>query len=351
MQKLLLTGVTGFVGSDVLARIIKSQQCPKLVVLARRKPDLENSILARRFREHGLDPQRIEEIEWVLVPFEDENLFRATLAALPKQDNWRVLHMAAIIKSQTDNDAQERLNLGVTKDMLEFANARQAPFYYLSSVVAFGATREKKIRTEKDFDQWEDFNDNYSYFATKRAAHKWILEQAQVSGCLFCPSIVHGSLEGEKSSRGHLRALKQGTLRFAPSGGANFVTLENVAGPIVEAVFAPAHGHKPRTQLLVGPNLRFQDYFNLYLDAYRSFMEDRALGTEGLIRGQLAAMPSWMGRMARATHRLSAKLGWNNTILSSLAQSSSYLYFDTEAREGALPDIADLKKALKESFV
>jgi nucleoside-diphosphate-sugar epimerase len=353
MQKLLLTGVTGFIGSEVLARLVKDERASKITVLARKKPDPEKSLLAKRFVEHGIDPiSQINAIEWIELPFEDEARFRATLEALPRQDNWRVLHMAAIIKGSSENAAVERLNLGVTQDLLNFANERQAPFYYMSSVVAFGTTSDRRVRSEKDFSHWESHNNFFPYYATKRAAHEWILSNAKVPGWLFCPSVVHGTLEGSKNSRGHLLSLREGRLKYAPSGGANFVTLREVAGPIAETVLSRAFdGKTPQARLLVGPNLRLVDYFNFYLDTYREFFERRALGTEPVALGVVEALPAWMGSLAMPLSRLLKSMKVEMGIVDSLAQNSRYLYFESRYREGSsLPSLDDLKEALMGSF-
>ncbi|MEO5668109.1 MAG: SDR family oxidoreductase [Bdellovibrionota bacterium] len=352
MQRLLITGVTGFIGSEVLARLVKDERTSKITVVARKKPDTQKSLLANRFREHGIDTTRIDAIDWIEVPFEDKDRFRHALETLPRQDNWRVLHMAAIIKASGDNTAVERLNLGVTQDILNFANDRAAPFYYMSSVVAFGSSEHKKVRNESDLDSWEKHNAIYPYYATKRAAHEWILRNSKVPGWLFCPSVVHGSLEGSKNSRGHLRDLREGKLTWAPSGGANFVALADVAGPIAETVLSGLlDGKTPRSRLLVGPNLRLVDYFNLYLDTYHEYLEKTAPGLQAATHTEITSLPSWAGKIACAGSNLLGTLGFEIGFLSSLAQSTRYLYFESRYREGAaLPSLDELKAALRSSF-
>jgi|GEM_PF-1147801 len=353
MQRLLITGVTGFIGSEVLARLVVDERVSKITVLARKKPDLEKSLLARRFQEHGIDAARIDTLEWIEVPFEDEERFRHVLASLSRQDNWRVLHMAAIIKSSKGNEAVDRLNIGVTQDLLNFANERGAAFYYMSSVVAFGTSSERRVRNEADLSRWEKHNDLYPYYATKRAAHEWVLKNAKVPGWLFCPSIVHGSLEGSKNSRGHLKALREGRLKWAPSGGANFVALADVAGPISETLLSGLlDGPTPRTRLLVGPNLRFAEYFNLYLDVYRETLEKSGVTSGAHFPSQqVEALPGWLSGIAVMKSRVLRSLGFEIAFLDSLAQSALYLYFESCYRESAdIPGLDDLKQALRESF-
>lgn len=348
MKNILLTGVTGFIGSEILSRLILDPSRPRLSILARKKPDLDNSLLARRFAERGISPQMIEELHWIETSFEDEASFRSVLNQLPDQFD-RVLHLAAIIKATSKNAAQERLNQGVTQDLLDFANTRKAAFYYMSSVVAFGATLRPDVRHEKDFDRWEPFNNRFPYFSTKRAAHEQVLKNAHVGGCLFCPSIVHGSLELEKNSRAHLQALRDGKLPFAPSAGANFVSLEDVAGPVVEMLLKDSEPMQMKTRLLVGTNMSFVEYFKLYQETFAEYLLSKGRDISH-IRKNITRLPEWFSNAVIWNNRILEKYGVKLSALQSIEQSAAYLYFESEYQKSDLPTLDDLRAALLRSF-
>jgi nucleoside-diphosphate-sugar epimerase len=346
-QTLLLTGVTGFIGTEILARLVLDPRQPRLKILARKKPNTSDSLLARRFREKGIPVEKIDALDWVEVSFEDEELFRKTLGALP-HDSYRVLHMAAIIKPSAQNAAQTRLNEGVTKDLLDFSNERRAPFYYMSSVVAFGASRTPKIRSEKDFSSWESFNERFSYFATKRASHEHVLRESRVGGYVLCPSIVHGSLELEKNSRAHLEALRAGKLPFCPSAGANFVCLEEVAEVTIEAVLGPVPEGKPLTRLIVGNNLEFSEYFKLYQETWAEYLLSKGQDIRH-VRKKFYKIPHWLSKLVGFKNRLLDKFGVQLPFMLLIEQSSFYLYFESEYAHSK-PSLDKLKRALLRSF-
>lgn len=359
---LLLTGVTGFLGSDVLARLIKKTSSEtekiRICVVARSKPDATQSLLSMRLKEYGLDPEyEINRLDWRLTSFEDPLQFRNTLQSLDAGLSWKVLHMAAIIKASAQNSSQKRLNQGVTEDLLSWANSQKAPFYYTSSVVAFGVSKSAQVRSEKDFSSWEKENDSVAYYITKRISHQHVESQARFGGCLFCPSVVHGSLEHLKNSRSHLTALKEGRLSWAPAGGANFVDLTHVSETIVDTLLKDP-GEKMETLLLVGENLSLRDYFEWYRSLWHKYqakthLEDTEDGDNST---PIKTIPRWLGGPAFALGKFmsrvsgsSGKLSSLGHVLLTLSQSSSYLFFESETlkRSGQKER---LKKAIQSSF-
>jgi nucleoside-diphosphate-sugar epimerase len=342
MKSILFTGATGFIGSAVLARLLKDERCPKIFLLVRRKPSQTDSLLALRFKEHNLGPKVWERLEWVEADFEDAEKFRAALASLPKAESWRVLHLAAIVNSKGDARTQERLNVGVTSDLLDWANAKARKFTYLSSVVAFGATRGSELRSEKDFGRFDPINKHFSYNTTKREAHKYVLEHCKIAGEVLCPSVVHGSLEGQKDSRGHLKALREGKLNFAPKGGANFVSLDKVARAAVESVLeenlVPSADALVRTRLVVDENLTFTEYFRRYLHLYRPDAE----------LPQFLPVPRFLTRAALGLETLLKPFGFYSRMLNSLGQSGLYYWFKSER---PIDGGASFDEAVKQSLL
>ncbi len=364
-QSLLVTGVTGFIGSEILARLIKSKI--RVVALARKKPDARNSLLAMRFKEHGLDPDyEINRIEWKETPFEDEKRFRNTLSSLDSNKyDWRVLHLAAIIKAVSNNNAQDRLNIGVTEDLLNWANRVRAPFYYMSSVVAFGVNQNSTDRDESTFESWEPFNEKIAYYRTKRLSHIHVKEHAQCGGAIFCPSVVHGALEQFKDSRGHLRALKSGKLSLAPRGGANFVSLDHVASVIVDSlletkVTAVEGGIQER--LLVGVNLKIVDYFNLYIEIYKEHLKAQGLRLSGdaaatnesklkKLPKMIRVLPKSLSSLLVGIAKMTVNFGINDHLLLTFIQSTNYLFFRSKYPPDKSKDLEELKQAILSSML
>ena len=149
-RKILITGATGFIGGEVLARLLKTFQPEEVIVLARRKADPGSSLLALRLKEHELDPFEIlPRLQWQLTDFRNPETFRADLKTLP--DVSSVIHLAAVISHAEDPKDFERMNLGVTQDLINWANTKSGNFVFMSSVVSWGGARSNRIRSERDF--------------------------------------------------------------------------------------------------------------------------------------------------------------------------------------------------------
>jgi nucleoside-diphosphate-sugar epimerase len=342
MKSILFTGATGFIGSAVLARLLKDERCPKIYLLVRRKPSQTDSLLAQRFKEHNLGSQAWDRLEWIETNFEDPSKFVAALNALPNAESWRVLHLAAIVNAKGNEATQTRLNVGVTGDLLDWSNAKARKFVYLSSVVAFGATRGPDLRSEKDFSRFDPINSHFSYNTTKREAHLHVISACKIAGEILCPSVVHGSLEGQKDSREHLKALREGRLNLAPTGGANFVSLDKVARAIVEAVLeeniVPSTDFLVRTRLIVDENLTFAEYFRRYLGNYNPKAE----------LPHLLPVPKFVSGLALGIESLLRPFGWKSRMLNGVGQSGLYYWFKSER---PLDGGNSLDEALKQSFL
>ncbi|NCN39682.1 NAD-dependent epimerase/dehydratase family protein [bacterium] len=352
---LLITGVSGFIGSEILVRLIKAKR--RILVLARSKPDSTKSILAQRMREHGLDPDyEINKIEWKLTPFEDPLRFRNNLASIDVDKySWRVLHMAAVIKKSGDNNDQDRLNIGVTQDLLNWANKIGAPFYYTSSVVAFGVTQSPDVRDESSLGEWEPFNERMGYYRTKRLSHLHVKEEAKHGGMIFCPSVVHGSLEQLKNSRGHLVALRKGKIPFSPRGGANFVSLDYVATTIVNEMLKPVSS-PVEERLIVGMNLKIVDYLNLYLESYREFLKNEEPTPErdaalAKLPQKIKQLPKLAGWASVQLAKMADNFGFKSHTMLNIAQSANFLYFKSSYLEDKSEAKEELIEAIKSSFL
>ncbi len=341
----LITGATGFLGSEVFARLTKIFPMENLWLLVRRQPTLDAGLFSLRLQEkkiHDLFPK----IRSFILNFEDAKEFQSGLRNLPLQkgQKFRILHLAALIHaSSSEKEKQDRVNVGVTEDLLDFAIEKKCEhFVYSSSVVAFGGTFDARVRTEKDFPQFPEESLHHNYFFSKREAHEALAKRASsVALSLLCPAIVHGSLEQFKSSRSHLKALREGRLSVAPGGGSNFVGLDRAAQAFADALAQkPPELDKPQLQLLVDENLSYRDYFQLYVDLYAE------------IRGQksrkiwpIPAFISWAAfRLDKGLKALSLP---EPDVLAGLAQARLHLYFDSEF---PLPPTIGLRESLRLSL-
>jgi nucleoside-diphosphate-sugar epimerase len=346
--KTLVTGGSGFIGSEVYLRLGKVVGFENIVLVGRKKPDLETSLLSKRLRRNGVDPKSSLGIS----PFYEIDFSRSqeTLASLrtviEKERPEKCIHMAAMIKAPKGATLaeQERANIGLTQDFLQISqDFGFKRFVFTSSVVAFGGSFEPRVRSEKDFPNFLKLCEGLPYFSTKRQAHLFVLEQRQaqrkISVSLVCPGIVHGPLDGEKSSRSHLRMLVTGKLPFVPQGGGNFVGLDRVAEMHIEEVLR--EGPEDKVRLAVDQNLDFADYFELYLRIYNQIH-----GTK--LRIPSLTLPNIVGRTLGSWGRTTAKLGFPlPNQLDPLVASSLYLYFKSDFPS---PATVGIEQSLRESI-
>ena len=337
----LLTGVTGFLGSEVFCRLARSVGYDRVFCLVRRAPR-PGSIFFKRLQEHGIEMD-LEKIHFIETDFSTTETFRTALELVQSQtaaeQKFSVVHMAAIIhaKGEGEKRAQQRLNIEVTDELLDWSATSGAHFVYLSSVVSFGATLFKsKTRSEDAFDRFPWVSKFFSYYTSKRQSHQRVVARAKVPVTLLCPGIIHGSLEMEKSSRKHLQYLREGKLKLAPSGSGNFVGLDRVAQSVVQSAMTVPQD-KVQTRLLVDENMRFVDYFNKYVRLARG-------GSAQVVR----KLPTCIGFIAVGLHILFSKCGIGVAMLESISQGTLHLNFTSVHKQ---PPTEGLEANLRKSLV
>lgn len=334
---IVITGASGFIGSEVVARLLKRVPPERIVLLGRRVPEPGKSLFALRLAEHGLT-HLWDKLRWAKADLVDAKALSASLEQLgPQVRGAVVVHLAAIIHRTGDAAEQERMNVGVTRDLLAWAASIGGRFLFMSSVVSFGGADTAEIRSEKDFPSATGPGHDFDYYETKHRAHSLVLREARVPSVLFCPGIVHGRLENFKNSRGHLRALRDGRLKVAPPGGGNIVGLDRVAQAVADEALrtdaASALGEPlARTRLLVDLNISYRDYFQEYVNF--------ALGAQA---PRIRALPAWTGKATLALHRALRRSGRRVSTVEGLAQASLWLYFKSDfaqpPTEGALESL------------
>jgi len=351
----LITGATGFIGSEVIARLLKNGTAPEEIFLIARADPAQSQLLLMRFEEHQIDASKIKNLKWVKAALDTEGSLARALNSLPAiKGKWRVGHFAALIatsrSSATKNlnlsdqkKIQTQVNVGATGELIAWANQFAELLVFTSSVVAFGGLDSPQIRSEKDFEHFPDECKTLGYFVSKREAHLKVASLSQIPTRIFCPGIVHGYLENFKPSRGHLKMIREGKLRVAPSGGGNFVGLDRVGGAIADALHSPAISVSAvpdiNVRLLVDKNLTYKDYFTLYQKIYFEFLNEkaknknyRALDTQGpkspikIIRIP-ALLMNFIGSLAKLLPNSSPLKG---KISETIGQSKYYLFFESE---------------------
>lgn len=207
----LLTGATGFVGGEVLARLLASGE--DVVALARR-PDAAAALEAAGARA-------------VLGDLRDAGL------ALPPCDT--IVHCAASVSFGLPLAAARQINVGGTRAVVAHARRTGARLVHVST--AFVAGRHRGVFREEDVDLGQAFRNTYEQ--SKLEAER-LVRGSGVEHAVLRPSIVVGDSRTGRTTSFNvlywpLRAFARGLLPAVPAradGRVDVVPVDYVAGAI-----------------------------------------------------------------------------------------------------------------------
>ena len=334
IRPILLTGASGFVGSEVLCSLYRMGLGGRVHLFLRKHPD-EKSLIFLRFRDAKLNINELTD-RTHLVDLQNEETFLKALEDLSLiSKEWVVIHLAAIINAQGDLKAQEEVNFKRTTQLVEWANKNAKSFIYTSSVVAFGATPTPTVRNENNYFNYHFLNKLDGYSLSKRKAHDEILRTSKINTCILCPGIIHGAYEHAKSSRTHLKKVLEDKVTWLPSGGGSFVSLEYVASEIILSALNEPLDHELKVKILAESCLSYSDYLNLYRQS------------AGMKVKKFKKIPHFLLWIAASLYALLKIFKIELSLFSKLIQAQMFYYFETlSTKEEGLQT---LRKALKES--
>lgn len=334
IRPILLTGASGFVGSEVLCELYRMGLGGRVHLFLRKHPD-EKSLISLRFRDANIKTDELT-IRTHLVDLQEEKAFLKALEELAIiSQEWIVIHLAAVINAKGDLKTQEEVNFKRTTQLISWANKNAKSFIYTSSVVAFGATPTPIIRNEESYAKYHFLNKLDGYSLSKRKAHDEILKTSKINTCILCPGIIHGAYEHAKSSRTHLKKILEDKVSWLPSGGGAFVSLEYVASEIILSALNEPLDKEIKVKVLAEACLPYTDYLNLYRK------------TAGLKIKNFKKIPHFFLWFAAIIYSLLKLFKIEISIFSKLIQAQMFYYFETLSTQEE--GIQILCKAMKES--
>jgi short-subunit dehydrogenase len=184
-----VTGATGFIGRNLVARLLQREGTIYTLVRAGSRGRLEELRTA-----WGPDGARVVPIDGDLsrpgLGVSEEDL----LTLRGEVDHF--FHLAAIYDMAAGAEAQEVANVEGTRHAVELAGAIEAGcFHQVSSIAAAGLY--KGVWTEDMFEEAEDL-DTHPYFRTKHESERVVREECRRPWRVYRPGIVVGdSRSGE----------------------------------------------------------------------------------------------------------------------------------------------------------
>ncbi|NNE35392.1 MAG: NAD-dependent epimerase/dehydratase family protein, partial [Rhodothermales bacterium] len=210
---ILVTGATGFVGSTLVARLVRSGATVRILRRDHSRLDLLRPV--DQLIEHAIGD--ITSRESLDRAFEGVDA---------------VYHVAATVSDdpRTGKALLRRANVHGTANVVDAAiHAGVTRMVHTSSMAAFGRGFEDTRRINEDAD-WEASSDNSDYAESKHFAelevHRGIAEG--LDAVIVNPSLVFGVGRKDENTRKIIESVRRGSVPAIPEGGTNVVDVEDV---------------------------------------------------------------------------------------------------------------------------
>lgn len=198
-MNVILTGVTGTLGSQVLYELIQQPNLNKLYLLIRAKGSLTAENRLDNILNSNATPKEIREHKTELkkkIVALEPNAFMKPKSYLIKGEQNYFIHSAGCVNLTTDNSQRALLfkeNYGFTKELFERFSSYIYKFTYISTAFSIG---DIGGLIDNNYHNKEAKYRNH-YEASKHATEKYLLAQEQETGViiqLLRPSVLGGNI-------------------------------------------------------------------------------------------------------------------------------------------------------------
>ncbi len=244
MSKVFITGATGFIGNNLVEKLLKK--------------DYKVKILVR-------DKNLLDLFKW---KDKVETIYGDILEPLSFEDKINdceiIIHSAALISFWNKVwDKTYKINVTGTKNILnEALKSNCKKFIHISSVAAVGYGENGEAIDEKHPYNWKKFN--ISYMETKHQAELEVYEAIKkgLNATLVNPANVwgKGDLRGRRTKI--INTIKKG-FPFYTEGGTNFVDVDAVCEATINAITKGKTGER---YILGGENITIKDFSKIIAD-------------------------------------------------------------------------------------
>jgi NAD(P)-dependent dehydrogenase (short-subunit alcohol dehydrogenase family) len=183
----LVTGGTGFIGRHLLRELARRDGTTFILVRAGSQERLKGVISSLEAGDR-LTPLA-GDITSPLLGIADGDLARLRGAD--------VYHLAAVYDLEASQEANERANVGGTRNVVDLARRIEARLHHISSIAVAGSRWKGKF-TEEMFDQGQTLD--HPYYRTKYEAEK-IVRESGLRFRIYRPGLVVGSSETGEADR------------------------------------------------------------------------------------------------------------------------------------------------------
>jgi dihydroflavonol-4-reductase len=236
-MKVLLTGATGFLGSEIARQLVREGHGVRVLVRKTSKLDALAGLPVETFEGDIVDAASVER-------------------ALEGVD--ALIHTAGNTSHKArDRELVRRTNIEGTRTVLGAALRRGGlRVVHTSSIAAVGATDEPVLQGEDA--SWALGGDGYYYGESKREAEDVALELARqgLDVVVLNPGMILGPGDVTLSSTKYVLEYMIGRNRFYPRGGNSFCDVRDVARAHVAAL---TRGRAGERYIVAGQNFTFRE--------------------------------------------------------------------------------------------
>ena len=231
MERLLITGASGFLGRHVLTAIGAQSPTVRRVALARNA----NALIAEPwFASCGA-----------------VDVLEGDLAQLPSLASHRwlkglrgIIHCAAVVHHGRDDQAhQHDVNVGGTESVMRLAAEIGARVVFVSTSGVSGCSMDPTAAPDEEAPTCDAVIARWPYYVSKLAAERRARQMAQEAGVdlsIVRPPVMLGPGDHRFRSTGNLIKMLRGRLPFLIKGGISYVDIRDVAAAMARLIELPA---------------------------------------------------------------------------------------------------------------
>ena len=244
MQKIFITGATGFIGNNLVEKLLEKDYKVKVLIRNKKLLDLFNWK---------------DKVETIYGDILEPESFNGKI-----NDCEIVIHSAALISFWNKIwDRTYKINVTGTKNILdETIKSNCKKFIHISSVAAVGYGENGEAINEEHPYNWKKFN--ISYMETKHQAELEVYNAIKkgLNATMVNPANVwgKGDLRGRRTKI--IKAIKKG-FPFYTDGGTNFVDVDAVCEATINAI---TRGKTGERYILGGENITIKQFSKLIAD-------------------------------------------------------------------------------------
>ena len=324
MQKILVTGAGGFLGSHLVRELLRRNYAVRALV--------------RHSRASAV--RRFDTLAGLPVESWTGDLTRPGSVRGCADGCQAIIHAAALAQANPARDpAMWAMNLGGTETLLEEAKRSGVErFVYVGTANVFGFGTLTKPGDETC--PFVGYRYGSDYMDSKLAATNAVLRAFSDKGLpavLVHPTFMLGPMDAKPTSGQLLLELYRGRVVGYPTGGKNYIHVADVSTATVNAL---TMGQPGESYILGHHNLTYRDAFRLMASV---------MGVAAPRWPLMPALTRFYGAVNDLQTRLTGRPALVNGSMVTIANDGHYFVAEKAIRALALPQ-TPVKQAIREAF-